>query len=182
MFKYIGVILYSMFLKKIGVVFLCLILMSSFAVAGSLYNFLESITGRVPSNTPNLGNSDAPGDNAQAVCLEGEPQPPRCGDGICETAEAHTDDQSAVYCPDDCDYAPEEPPVEEPPQDQPPATDCVDSDGQNYNLKGEVRVNGVSYIDTCYSAEKVEEFVCSEGEVKSIVDVCPEGACTEGAC
>ena len=168
--------------KSVAILFVFALLMTSFVAAGSFYDLLELITGMVPGNDPN-NQGDAPGGNATPPGLVGVPSPPRCGDGVCSTAEAHTDDASAVYCPEDCDYVVVQDPEPEPNTGVVGGPSCSDSDnGDDHKTKGQVTANGANYADTCYSPYKIEEFTCNDFAMSSHVHPCLIGPCVDGKC
>ena len=63
---------------------------------------------------------------------------------------------------------------------------CTDSDGGlNYNLKGNVVYNNLTYYDYCTSGSNLAERYCSSGTVQTAYYNCPDwvyGMCYDGAC
>ncbi|MBN1170252.1 hypothetical protein JXA56_04460 [Candidatus Micrarchaeota archaeon] len=60
--------------------------------------------------------------------------------------------------------------------------DCVDSDGNDIFVKGNVSFDKL-YYDHCSNSWNINEFICEYGEVKKISGACPEGyMCSDGAC
>ena len=59
--------------------------------------------------------------------------------------------------------------------------DCRDSDGNNVNTVGEVRLGDQVYRDTCFDNMRVNEWICRDGKPFESRMTCPED-CVNGAC
>lgn len=60
---------------------------------------------------------------------------------------------------------------------------CVDSDGNNKNVKGNVIFNGVPYYDKCLSDKKtVVEQICRADNTRTAIQSTCEGYCDDSAC
>ncbi|MBD3260122.1 MAG: hypothetical protein GF334_00300, partial [Candidatus Altiarchaeales archaeon] len=58
--------------------------------------------------------------------------------------------------------------------------DCVDSDGLNYSVRGNVTYHGTVYLDSCYSNQLYERY-CFDDRLYSKLVPCP-ASCVDGAC